>query len=48
MAWYPPATNALVQSYNGTLLLQVIQSLSRELERMQKEIDELRKKVNEK
>lgn len=48
MSWYPPATNALVQSYNGAIMVQVIQSLSRELERMQKEIDELRKKVNEK
>jgi hypothetical protein len=45
MAWYPPATNALVSSYNGTVLLQVIQSLSRELQRMQSEIDDLKKKV---
>lgn len=46
MSWYPPATNALVQSYNGAVLVQVIQSLSRELERMQREIDELKRKVN--
>lgn len=42
MSWVPRGLGLLASSYNGSAMLQIIQSLTRELERMQREIDALK------
>lgn len=48
MAWNPVGLNELSVAYNGFAMVQVIQSLSRELEKMQREIEKLQREVEKK
>jgi hypothetical protein len=43
MAWVFNGISLLSSQYNASAMVQLVQSLSRELERLQKEIDELKK-----
>jgi hypothetical protein len=43
MSWNPPAINLLSTQYNGAAMIAIIQSLVRELAKMQQEIDQLKK-----
>jgi hypothetical protein len=43
MAWVFNGISLLSSQYNPSAMVQLVQSLSRELERLQKEIDELKK-----
>lgn len=47
MAWVPKGLGVLNNSYDGFTMLQLMNSLARELERMQREIDELKRKVGQ-
>lgn len=46
--WNPIGINLLSKDYNGAVVVSLLQSLTRELENMQREIEELRKKVDAK
>lgn len=48
MSWTPPFTTLLSKLDTTGILVQAFTSLSRELERLQKEIDDLRRKVETK
>jgi len=48
MAWNPPFMSLLSGIDTSGVLVQAFTSLSRELERLQKEVDDLKKKVGEK
>lgn len=43
MAWIPKSLTLLSTQYNGMAMIELIQSLVRELARMQEEIDTLKK-----
>jgi hypothetical protein len=43
MAWNPAAINLLSTQYNGSAMVGIIQSLVKELARLQTEIDTLKK-----
>ena len=43
MAWNPASVSLLSTQYNGSAMIGIIQSLVKELARLQKEIDELKK-----
>lgn len=45
MAWNPIGLTELAQSYNGFAMVQVIQSLARELDKMQRELEKLKREV---
>lgn len=45
MSWVPRGVGLLADTYNGFAMIQIIQSLTRELERMQREIDALKNQV---
>lgn len=47
MAWTPNGLSLMSNTYSGFAMVQFINSLARELERMQREIDELKKKVGD-
>lgn len=44
--WSPVGINLLSKNYNGSVLVNMIMTLARELENMQREIDELKRKVD--
>lgn len=48
MSWTPPVVSLLTTVDTSGALVQAFTSLSRELERMQKEIDDLKRKVQTK
>jgi hypothetical protein len=43
MAWNPATINLLSTQYNGSAMVAIIQSLVKELAKMQQEIDQLKK-----
>jgi hypothetical protein len=43
MAWNPATINLLSTQYNGSAMVALIQSLVKELAKMQQEIDQLKK-----
>jgi hypothetical protein len=42
MAWNPIGINIIATGTNGSIFAQILTSLAKELERMQREIDELK------
>lgn len=48
MTWRPAALTTLMnKTYDGFAMMQLFNSLVRELERMQQEIDELKRRVGD-
>lgn len=48
MSWNPPVLSLLTKIDNSGALVQAFTSLARELERMQRELDDLKRKVDSK